>query len=172
MEKRKRILIEILIILIILLAILLPKLIGKTEVESFDGFIDGPETLNGHDIGINVNNEENYILLQYFPNSKILEYQTIEEGIIELENGQIDAFTCKLEEAEKIVSEKEELVIYQLPLIDKYSVDANKDELLYLVIRASDCAYNPTKKRLGAILEPGISIACLTGLEEGSIIKK
>lgn len=172
MEKNKLILTEILIIVLILLALVLPKLIGQTEVESFDGYINGIDTLNGHDIGMDGNLDEDELFAEFFPDSKCLEYELVDDGVKDILDKKVDAFVCKLEDALKIAKDNEKLLIYQLPLISKFSTDANKDSLLYLIIREEDLAYNPTKKTLDGILEPGIKVACLTGMVEGELLKE
>lgn len=162
--KKKLIFTEIMIILVIMLGLLLPRIIGKTEIEVSDGYINEIDALNGHTIGITTKGEEEGIVLDYLPDSAIIKYDSIDESINAFKENKIDALVTNQIDARSITDDNDDLVIYQLSFQRKHLNTYTNDDLYYFVVRKQDCAYQVTTKSIEDAYKPGTKIACLTGV--------
>lgn len=162
--KKKLIFTEIMIILVIMLGLLLPRIIGKTEIEVSDGYINEIDALNGHTIGITTKGEEEGIVLDYLPDSAIIKYDSIDESIKAFQENKIDALVTNQIDARSITNDNDDLVIYQLSFQRKHLNTYTNDDLYYFVVRKQDCAYQVTTKSIEDAYKPGTKIACLTGV--------
>lgn len=166
MKKKNIVLAEIIIIIIIALALLLPRIIGKINVDSNDGFVHDIESLNGHNFGATNTGIEKQIILDYFPKSKCEEYDDLNDAIKAIQNKNIDGFISNLNDAKKAIENNDDLVLYQRPFTKKGLTDVEMTDFYYLILRKNDCGYTFTTKSTNDVKKPGVKVAALMGAYE------
>ena len=169
-KERKILTAELLIVAAVVLAVLLTQLIGTISVAQEKGSWRSPEDLNGKTIGAAAGSELLSVSAEIWPDSEIYEAGDAAELPALLSEGGIDGFLASGKDAPGILKSYPRLTAMidssrngMLPGSDTES--AGPDDILYVIIRASDYAHLATSVTLADLNVPGLRIAGFTGSE-------